>query len=113
MWEPCHIARDEDVVADNGIGVEATTSGITADPKGPNGESGIEQPFRIADCPQRHDSYPDDMDWPARVRLGMAGALTEFAAAIDQGRPASPHADDILEVQRLLDQFYRYVGVIE
>jgi len=60
-----------------------------------------------------HGEYPADMDRYARVRLGMAAALTEFSEAIRDGRPASPGADEILEIQRLLDQFYRHVGLIQ
>ncbi|MEW6749373.1 MAG: Gfo/Idh/MocA family oxidoreductase [Candidatus Latescibacterota bacterium] len=61
---------------------------------------------------EEHDGYPEGTPRPERPRLGMAGALREFAAAIQQGRPAAPGADEILKVQRLLDQFYRYVGVV-
>ena len=60
--------------------------------------------------PERCTPYPEDMDAPARVRLGMRGALAEFAAAIDAGRPASPDADELLATQRLLDEFYRLTG---
>ncbi len=57
--------------------------------------------------PQVHDEYPADADHAARARVGMAGALAEFAAAIAEGRPARPGFAEILAVQRLIDQVYR------
>jgi len=67
--------------------------------------------FEPADGPrQEHAGYPAGMERAARVRLAMAAALGEFAAAVHEGRAASPDAGDILEVQRLLDQFYRDAG---
>lgn len=56
---------------------------------------------------EEHSCYPATADHFARVRVGMAGALAEFAAAIAEGRPASPGFREILEVQRLIHQFYR------
>ncbi|MFH1568652.1 MAG: hypothetical protein ABIL09_11700, partial [Gemmatimonadota bacterium] len=61
---------------------------------------------------EEHEGYPADLERAARVRVAMTGALREFAAAIREGRPASPGPGEILEVQRLLDQFYRAVGAI-
>jgi predicted dehydrogenase len=40
----------------------------------------------------------------------MAGALGEFAAAIAAGRAACPGFAEILEVQRLIDEYYRQAG---
>ena len=53
------------------------------------------------------------MERAARVRVAMTAALEEFAAAVEAGRPACPSAGDILEVHRLLDQFYRVAGTVE
>ncbi len=58
---------------------------------------------------QEHAGYPADMDWLARVRVGMAAALREFCAAIAARRPASPGVAAIVAAQELLDQFYRMV----
>ena len=60
---------------------------------------------------QEHVCYPAGADHFARARVGMAGALSEFAAAIAAGRPASPGFAEIVAVQRLIDAFYREAGV--
>ena len=41
MREPRDIAGDKDLIGDNGIDIEGTAPGVTADPKRPCGESGI------------------------------------------------------------------------
>lgn len=63
--------------------------------------------------PEEHVGFPAEMERSARVRLAMTAALEEFSTAIHCGRPASPGADEILQVHRLLDQFYRAVGVAD
>lgn len=60
--------------------------------------------------PESWEGYPADMDAAARVRVGMRGALDEFAAAIATGRAAAPDAGELLDIQRLLDEFYRLSG---
>lgn len=67
----------------------------------------------LAGSPPQRGGYPEGVDRLARVRLGMAGALTEFSQAIQEGRPASPGAGEILVIQRLLDEYYRHVGAIQ
>ena len=62
---------------------------------------------------EEHAGYPADMDRLGRVRVGMTTALDEFATAISEGRPASPGADEILVIQRLLHEFYCHVGVTQ
>ena len=62
---------------------------------------------------EEHEGYPVDMDRLGRVRVGMTAALAEFAAAIREDRPASPGADDILAIQRLLHEFYTHVGALQ
>jgi phthalate 4,5-cis-dihydrodiol dehydrogenase len=59
---------------------------------------------------EEHACYPDAADHAARARIGMAGALAEFAAAIAARRPASPGFGEILQVQRLIDRFYTEAG---
>ena len=61
-------------------------------------------------APEEESSYPSDADPPARVRVGMTGALREFASAVVEGRPARPSAGEILEIQAIVDRFYRQVG---
>ena len=53
-----------------------------------------------------HACYPEDVDRLARVRLGMAGALSEFSAAIREGRAASPSPAEVLKSQAIVEAFY-------
>jgi predicted dehydrogenase len=50
--------------------------------------------------------YATQDDLSARVRLGVCGALEEFAAAIRKNRAPRPSADESLAAQRLVEQFY-------
>jgi predicted dehydrogenase len=58
---------------------------------------------------EERTSYPADADHFARVRVGMAGALAEFAAAISERRPPSPTPEDALAAQRILEAFYAHL----
>lgn len=57
---------------------------------------------------EEHPGYPADMEFYARVRTGMAGALAEFASAVAEGRTPSPSPDELLPSQEVIDQFYRH-----
>ena len=54
-----------------------------------------------------HACYSEDTDHFDRVRVGMAGALTEFAAAIREGRAASPSPAEVLKSQEIVEAFYQ------
>ena len=43
---------------------------------------------------------------------GIGAAIGEFAAAIAQGRPASPGSAPVYAAHRILDAFYRHTGVL-
>ena len=57
--------------------------------------------------PEEHLCYDPDADHFARVRVGMAGALREFAQALLGGRSPNPTAREVLPAQSIIDQFYQ------
>src|SRR5438105_9114724 len=71
MRESRYIPGDKDVIGDNGIDIEDTAPGVTADAKRAYGEAGVAQPFRIAHRPLGHHRH-----------LGVdAAAIRELGAA--------------------------------
>lgn len=58
---------------------------------------------------QEYSCYQPEDDHFAKARLGMAGALSEFAAAILEGRLADPSPQDALDAQGIIEAFYNQV----
>jgi predicted dehydrogenase len=56
--------------------------------------------------PREKMCYASDDDTYARVRIGVRGALEEFARAIREGRAPRPGAVESLIAQRLVEEFY-------
>ncbi len=59
--------------------------------------------------PEDIRGYPAQTDLLARVRVGMAAALTEFADAVLHSRSPDPPPAAAVAAQALVDQFYRVI----
>jgi predicted dehydrogenase len=68
------------------------------------------EPIGRGETAEQHASYPPDADGDAIVRLGVGGALREFAAAIAEQREPDPGAGAAVAAQELVESFYRHVG---
>jgi UDP-N-acetyl-2-amino-2-deoxyglucuronate dehydrogenase len=51
-------------------------------------------------------NFDEQLTIPERARVGMKGALTEFAAAVHEERDPVPKAEESLVSQRLIEQAY-------
>jgi predicted dehydrogenase len=60
---------------------------------------------------EEHTGYRPDDDRAARARIGMSGALAEFAGAIAEGRTPDPAPEQVLAAQAIVEEFYRHVSV--
>jgi predicted dehydrogenase len=58
---------------------------------------------------EEHLSYRLDQDIYARIRIGMAGALSEFARAIKEERRANPDPSQLIASQEILERYYALV----
>jgi len=56
-----------------------------------------------------HRSYRLDQDLYARIRIGMAGALSEFARATKEERKASPSPGELMPSQEILELYYAQI----
>lgn len=65
---------------------------------------------RFGEAPEEHAGYAPEADLYSRVRVGMAGALAEFASAIEENRTPAPTPDDVLASHEIIEQFYSRVG---
>jgi predicted dehydrogenase len=54
------------------------------------------------------DCYAGSDDLASRVRVGVAGAMREFASAILDRRPCDPPAVAAMAAQEIVDRFYRH-----
>ncbi len=54
--------------------------------------------------PEEHESYAPTDDPVARARVGMAGALREFATAVTESRAPNPAAEEVLAAQEVIEE---------
>ncbi|MBT4502429.1 MAG: Gfo/Idh/MocA family oxidoreductase, partial [Gemmatimonadetes bacterium] len=60
--------------------------------------------------PEQVDGYPEGMEGAARVREGMRGAMARFADTVEGRCSPTAGVEELLDIQRLLDAFYRRTG---
>jgi len=63
--------------------------------------------------PEKVDGYPEGMEGPAKVREGMRGAMLRFADSVEGRRAPTAGVEELLDIHRLLDAFYRRTGRIQ
>ncbi len=63
--------------------------------------------------PEQVDGYPEGMEPAARVREGMRGAMSRFADTVEGRCPPTAGVEELLEIHRLLDAFYRRTGRLQ
>jgi predicted dehydrogenase len=63
--------------------------------------------------PEEHAAYPPDAEHATKVQVAMMAALTEFVAAITEGRTPNPDPAEIVAAQELVEQFYQQVRCYE